>query len=330
MTSASAWAWGAAWAVLLVVPTARPVLGQAGAAYENLQVLPADISREELGAIMLENLRGLGLTRRSGEGCLYCHAGSTDTPRRTWDYASDEKPAKAKARVMMSMVHEINSRFLSQLEDRVAPELEVGCYTCHAGRTNPTPLPDLLFTQYGDGGIEALVQTYHAARARYYEADTYDFRIGTLVGVANRLTEIGAFEDAAAVHEMNIEYYEAPQAYGGLIQLRLLQALDERGPDAMIERYFELKNELPPDAFIASAIDPLSWRLFRSDRQEPALQLFELNYAEHPASFIAMESLAYAVSATGDLERGRGLAEGWIREHPDHRGGLQLLAELRR
>ena len=331
VNAAAVWARGAAMSGLLVltlgVGFAR---AQDDPGYQNLQVLPTDISREELGEIMLANLRGLGLPRRSGEGCLHCHAGSTDTPRSTWDYASDEKPAKERARVMMAMVQEINGGFLARIEDRVAPALAVSCYTCHAGRTNPTPLPELLVAEYSEGGIEALSRSYHRARERYYEADTYDFRIGTLSSVADRLTGMDQMDDAARVHELNIEFNDRPEAYGGLIRLRLFQTLQASGPGAMVERYYRLKEEHPAEAFIATAIDPLGWLLFRSEQRDAALRLFELNYEEHPTSFVSIESLAYAVFDTGDQARGLAIAQDWILEHPDHKGGRQLLKELRR
>ena len=66
--------------------------------YENLQVLPSDISEDALNRIMLGNLRGLGLPRLEGRGCLFCHVGDMDRPRDEWDYASDEKLTKRKAR----------------------------------------------------------------------------------------------------------------------------------------------------------------------------------------------------------------------------------------
>ena len=87
--------------------------------FENLRVLPVDISRPELNAIMLGNLRGLGLRRLQGQGCLYCHVGNMEQPRESWNYASDDKLAKRKARVMMAMVSDINSQHLSQLEERL-------------------------------------------------------------------------------------------------------------------------------------------------------------------------------------------------------------------
>ncbi len=55
------------------------------AGFENLQVLPQNISLDDLGEIMPGNLRGLGLRRLAGEGCLFCHVGDMEQPRDTWD-----------------------------------------------------------------------------------------------------------------------------------------------------------------------------------------------------------------------------------------------------
>ncbi len=76
-----------------VVSLAGPVTSQAQDAplYDNLHVLPQDISRDELGAVMLQNLQGLGLPRRQNEGCLFCHVGDMDQPRSSWAWASDDK-----------------------------------------------------------------------------------------------------------------------------------------------------------------------------------------------------------------------------------------------
>jgi len=90
--------------------------------FTNLQVLPANISDEELNQAMIANLRGLGLPRCQSSGCLYCHEGDMEVPAIEWDYAADTKLAKRKAREMMVMVREINAR-LQGLESRVAPDL---------------------------------------------------------------------------------------------------------------------------------------------------------------------------------------------------------------
>ena len=54
-------------------------------------------------------------------GCDYCHA---------QDRASDEKPTKLMARMMFSMVKDINAKFPDG-------KAHVTCYTCHRGTTTP-------------------------------------------------------------------------------------------------------------------------------------------------------------------------------------------------
>ncbi len=150
--------------------------------YTNLQVLSGDWS--ELEEVMLGNLRGLGLRRTGGEGCLHCHVGSMQTSMETWDYASDAKRNKRSARKMLRMVKNINEGHLSNLPWRTEKSMQVTCYTCHAGRTNPTPLSDVLASHYDSAGIDATVTRYEVLRERYYECDAYDFREGSLIGLA--------------------------------------------------------------------------------------------------------------------------------------------------
>ncbi len=93
---------------MMTVSAPVPGAAQETSRYENLQILPAEISRAELSEIMLTNLSGLGLPRRANRVCLFCHSGSMEVPSSEWDWASDANPIKLKARVMMGMVHDEN------------------------------------------------------------------------------------------------------------------------------------------------------------------------------------------------------------------------------
>lgn len=292
---------------------------------ENLHVL----ENEGLIDEMLGALRGLGLPRRGGRGCLHCHVGSMDEPRDTWDFASDTKENKGKARAMFAMVKEINERFLPVVAGDAETHQNVTCYTCHAGRVNPQPLPQLLLSEFEAGGVERLAETYRQARSRYFAADAYDFRIGTLTGVANELTSRGDYVSAAAVHELNIEYYDEPRAHGGLIRTRMVEALSEGGVEAMRARYQQLKGEHPSEAFSPSMLDALGWGLFRSSNREAGVAVFELNMAEHPDAFVSHESLGWAYMQSGQADRGIELAEQWLEHNPGHELGETLLRDLR-
>ncbi len=303
-------------------------VGQEG--HRNLQVLPKDYGRGRLGNLMLDMLSGLGLPRRAGEGCLHCHVGSLDTDRSQWDYASDAKPAKAKARVMLAMMLEINKTHLAQLDERSQPRQEVTCYTCHRGRLNPAPLEDVLRSKLASGGIEALESTYAELHAKHYEADAYDFRAGTLMALGDELVDRGEIDDALRVHQLNAKFSRDPRALGGEVLVIMQDALAGDGIEAMLEAYHALKEEHPAEAFRPGLLSGLGWKLFRSGARQAGFQLFELNYKEHPGSFPGTEDLAYGCQAMGDGERALKLARAWIEKHPEHKQGQQLLFELQR
>ena len=296
--------------------------------FKNLQVLPKDIREDELSELMLDCLSGLGLPRRAGRGCLHCHDGSLETPRASWDYASDVKPAKAQARAMLRMVRDINERHLNNVKPRVDKNSRVTCYTCHKGRLNPQPLDELLLDRYNDEGLGGLTKTYRELHSRFFAADAYDFRIGTLSGIGTELATQGAFDDAAAVHTLNHEYHDDPAALGGVVAVRLEQALKVSDIDGMVARYHTLKKELPAEAFAPLLLDGVGWRIFRTGKRDAGFRLFELNYQEHPDNFTATEDLAWGCLSMDRLDRAVKLAEAWFAAHPDHEAGRLMRNEI--
>src|SRR5436190_24344993 len=86
--------------------TSSPPAAAAPAAeqYKNLQVLPKDISKEQLFPIMKGFAQGLGVR------CVHCHVGEEGKPLSTLDFASDAKKEKLVARKMLTMVHRINEQ----------------------------------------------------------------------------------------------------------------------------------------------------------------------------------------------------------------------------
>jgi hypothetical protein len=106
----------------------------------NLQVLPASVETRALVATMR------GFTQALGVRCQHCHVYKGENPDdlTTFDFASDEKPAKQTARAMLRMLQAINGDHLKDVgEPRPAGEMKVTCYTCHRGETKPlTRRPD--------------------------------------------------------------------------------------------------------------------------------------------------------------------------------------------
>jgi hypothetical protein len=99
--------------------------------YKNLQVLPKDISREDLLATMK------GFTRALGVRCNHCHVVTATEPKEEFDFASDAKAEKKNARTMVLMTREINKTWVP----RVSKDATVRCWTCHRGKPEPESPP---------------------------------------------------------------------------------------------------------------------------------------------------------------------------------------------
>lgn len=106
--------------------------------FTNLQVLPKDITRQEL----VQTMRGFAMA--TGTRCNFCHVSSdpSDTEGRDlskFDFASDANDHKKIARAMMLMTQSINKDFI---DPKVKPLMgeeakNVTCFTCHQGQKHP-------------------------------------------------------------------------------------------------------------------------------------------------------------------------------------------------
>jgi hypothetical protein len=168
--------------------------------FTNLQVLPEDISRQEIVALMRGYVGAVG-----GGTCSYCHTVSDQLNQSTDDFASDAKATKRKARVMMEMVNRINTTTLPRLPDRESPNVEVTCTTCHGGITRPLAIADLMLTMLEEEGIEAAVAQYRKLREAHVGSRAYDFSNGPLNDLAERLGRSRAAE-AIQFLELNVEF----------------------------------------------------------------------------------------------------------------------------
>ena len=114
--------------------------------FKNLQVLPQEITRDQLLATMRSFTRGLGVR------CNHCHVVTATEPEEKLDFPSDAKEEKRVARVMYQMAKEINGPWLERVEaaeghaeaaEEAAPNApwRVSCWTCHRGKTEPEMPP---------------------------------------------------------------------------------------------------------------------------------------------------------------------------------------------
>lgn len=307
-----------------------PAGSQQESDYQNLRVLPSDIERDKLGEVMLNNLLGLGLPRRDGQGCLYCHVGDLKMTRDTWDYASDAKVEKRKARTMMAMVASINDH-LAALEAPIDAGSRVGCATCHAGRTDPRPLPDVLMSTYEESGIETTIERYERLWDRYFGGDAYDFRPLVLARLAEHIAASDAFADAIALVGANLEVYpEDATANQTVLVLRLYEAYVGGTVEAALALADELATGDKSAWFAYQTLDSLGWTVFHERGDEVgAVAIFRSNLERFPDEYIPHESLADGLIFTGEPKAGGALYESWLERYPDHEIARRRLRSFR-
>ena len=109
-------------------PAALPVVADdprpATAAFKNVKVL-TDVNAGDF--MRLQNAMTAWVAPQ--QGCGFCHAGT--------DYASDAKPAKQAARVMLAMTRHINTAWKSHVGGPSGAD-GVTCFSCHRGQPVPS------------------------------------------------------------------------------------------------------------------------------------------------------------------------------------------------
>lgn len=101
------------------------------ASFKNLKVLPKNINQKQLSVIMVDQFQD-----DLGVSCNFCHSENKETHKP--DYASDEKPEKQIARLMMRMTNGINKKYFSIRHAMTGDSTSiVTCGTCHQGKPQP-------------------------------------------------------------------------------------------------------------------------------------------------------------------------------------------------
>jgi tetratricopeptide (TPR) repeat protein len=166
---------------------------------QNLKVFPPDIPVRAL----IDTMRSF--TRALGVRCTYCHVGEERQPLSSFDFPSDQKPEKQKARAMLRMVGAINGEYLTKLVSRRTPQVSVACATCHRGVAIPRPIQQVVLTTYDSAGADSAIAVYQALRTRYYGRAAYDFGEVPLADVGESLRARGKTADALRFYVLNTE-----------------------------------------------------------------------------------------------------------------------------
>ena len=168
--------------------------------FQNLQHYPKDISRDELIQQMRQFSFALGVR------CQYCHTGGDGISFDGVKFESDEKIPKVKARQMLRMVNEINTKVLAAISPRVDPPVRVSCVTCHRGSPVPRTLEDELMRAITAEGTEAAAARYRELRQNAH-LGRYNFGEITVTELARRLHREKNVDAAIAMLKLNAEFY---------------------------------------------------------------------------------------------------------------------------
>lgn len=118
-------------------PAVSSPLGSAYPEPTNLQVLPRELTGQQVHELMEKWKTGLGMD------CAACHAEDKQKVdadgRPLLNFASDAKAQKAVARLMYTMTEEINAKYIARIDTSGLP---VTCGTCHRGHLGPVPFSD--------------------------------------------------------------------------------------------------------------------------------------------------------------------------------------------
>jgi hypothetical protein len=195
----------------IAAPALLTAQGRGGEPPKNLQVLPKDMPRQQVTAIMGTFTAALGVR------CEHCHVESTAPAAAPpgggrggpaqLDFAADGKPQKAVAREMLKMVADINAKYLPTATNPAAGD-RVTCETCHHGLTKPATLRGALAGAVAAKGTDSAVALYRDLRTKYYGAAAYDFSEGALPSAANEVARANQRPAALALLKLNLEYYD--------------------------------------------------------------------------------------------------------------------------
>jgi hypothetical protein len=111
---------------LLTLPLLPVIVGSALPAqdlpdkFQNLQVLPSDISKEDLKETME------GFTEALGVKCTFCHI--------LEEYEKDDQEHKLVARKMIKLMQTMRKNQKEFFKDGT-PETKISCWTCHRGES---------------------------------------------------------------------------------------------------------------------------------------------------------------------------------------------------
>jgi hypothetical protein len=234
--------WFSLVAILVAI---TPAVAQFPDKFTNLQVLPKDISKNDLQATM----RGFAFALNVR--CPYCHVQKADMKM---DFPADDKDQKKTARIMLQMVTAINHDYIGKIGKPSSVQVE--CATCHRGLTQPRLLNAVLADTIEKQGTDGAIKQYHDLRSQYYGTGQYDFGETPLNQLTESLLAKGKNKEAVAIMEMNFAANNPTSVWSYHMLAMSHQANGEiEKAKADYSKVFELH---PDDSWAKQQIDALS------------------------------------------------------------------------
>ena len=290
----------------------------------NIQELPEDITVRQVIGVMR------GFAGALGVRCEYCHVGQAGQPLSTFNFPSDEKETKRKARVMLRMVRRINDEHLAELESRGEPRVAVECATCHRGQSRPRMIDDVLREAYADGGIDGMIARYRELREQYYGSHTFDFRWFILNNLAAELGRSGEMADAETLLALNLEFFpDQPMVRGAYALASVESTIVAAGPEAGVARFRELQDQFPAGRATENQLNNMGYRLMGRELLPAAIVIFKLNVEINPNSFNVYDSLGEAYMNNGDTDLAIWNYERSLELNPDNTNAVAMLERIR-
>ena len=310
-------------AVPVLAQAPKPEAAPAQGHFQNLKVLPKDISEEELRAMMN------GFTRALGVRCEYCHVHEGKAFTRE-DFPKDDKVTKEKARQMIKMVRDINANYIANLTHPQDPPVEVQCVTCHHGAPVPRTLQAVLQTAYAKGGLDSTLAQYQSLRDRTYGRFTYDFGDVPLADVGTGLASAGHFADAESLLALNVAMNPkspfAKRQYASITVANGFRQSSAEGAKALAA----VRAQNGADSFNEEMLNGVGYMLLGQKEYPAALAAFQANVQEHPQSGNVYDSLGEAYLAAGDKKKARAAYEQSLKLDPKNDHARQQLEVLKK
>jgi hypothetical protein len=190
---------GALAAVILTILFATTG-AHAGDKLENIKVLPKDMTKQEVEAVMQVWSRSLGVK------CTFCHEMKVPGDWKSMDFASDKVDEKETTRRMVKMVEQLNAGPLPKAAGEKG--VTVSCVTCHRGLAHPDTLDQVVLREVKKKGAKAGIKKYKDLKGKYYGRGSYDLGSESLSPAIRKLAEDPkGLDSALALANLDVENF---------------------------------------------------------------------------------------------------------------------------